>query len=442
MRPSTVRRLVRTVPLAAVVAGAAGYALLPAESGAGAGPVRAVRPVPVEVLPAGAVATGPVPTGPVPTGVAPSGASMRSALAAPVAEGSAPVFAPVLVPAGYADGLPADATTVLTATPGPSSTPSATPSAPAGGALPKPGGSPVWPEVPPLAVGEQVDVAIRPLGGTWEARADGSYVDFEVTWTNTTPMRYDEVVPVVRVLPYDYPAAVARPGTTAKGMLDRKDLDEWREVKLDQVGVGTGPQQGTFALDPGERRTVRYRLTLASGGMAGRLPISAEGWIGRGARAVRVGGTEARLQVTVAQPVQLSVTRPTDAAMGRVPSEVRVELTNVDGFASHTVAPALAVPDPRTQATGQGPGPEALITEVLVDGEWRRLQATAGAGGPVPLDTAGLSRVLGPGESAVYRFRIAVPTGWLAWMGIDLTVGHSVDGQALPTRRAHVRLSS
>ncbi|MFF2951202.1 hypothetical protein ACFVVU_07615 [Kitasatospora sp. NPDC057965] len=441
MRPSTVRRLVRTVPLAAVVAGAAGYALLPAESGAGAGPVRAARPVPVEVLPAGAVATGPALTG-----AAPSGASMRSALTAPVAEASAPVFAPVLVPAGYADGLPAAATTALAAAPGPSSTlsatPPSTPSAPAGGALPKPGGSPVWPEVPPLAIAEQVDVSIRPLGGTWEARADGSYVDFEVTWTNTTPMRYDEIVPVVRVLPYDYPAAVARPGTTAKGMLDRKDLDEWREVKLDQVGVGTGPQQGTFALDPGERRTVRYRLTLASGGMAGRLPISAEGWIGRGAKAVRVGGTDARVQVTVAQPVQLSATRPTDAAMGRVPSEVRLELTNVDGFASHTVVPALAVPDPRTQTTGPGPGPEALITEVLVDGEWRRLQGTPGAEGPVPLDTAGLSRVLGPGESAVYRFRITVPTGWLAWMGIDLTVGHSVDGQAQPTRRAHMRLSS
>ncbi|MER7702320.1 hypothetical protein ABTX81_05400 [Kitasatospora sp. NPDC097605] len=366
---------------------------------------------------------------------------MRSSLVAPVAEDSAPVFGAIL-PAGFPAGFSAAAPVPTPAPGGPASTPGR-PASPAAGSVLRSGGSPVWPEpVPPSAVGEQLDVSIRSLTGTWETRADGGYLDFEVTWTNPTQQRYDEVVPVVRVLPYDYPDAVARPGTTAKGMLDRKDLDEWREVRLDQAGVGSGPQQGAFALDPGERRTVRYRLTLAAGGMSGRLPITAEGWTGRGADAVRVGGTLARVNVTVVHPVGVSLSRPTEATMGKVSSWVRMELANVDGFAGHTVAPALAATDLRGGYTTHGLVPEDLIAETLVDGEWLRLKGALDAEGLVRLDTAGLSRALRPGETAVYWFRVNVPAGWQAGSGLQLTVGHSVDGQAMSPRYAQVPLTS
>ncbi|WP_380286043.1 hypothetical protein [Kitasatospora purpeofusca] len=417
MRPSTVRRLVRTVPLAAVVAGVAGYALLPVEADEDVRPIRAAGPAP-----AGA-------------------ASMRSALAAPVTGAPAPAPAAVL-PGGFSGGLAAA---------GPGSGQGSGPALlrasdpdPAPGEAYRPalaaGGSASWPEEMPNAVAEQIDVSVRSLTGVWQTPADGSYLDFEVTWTNRIERRYDEVVPVVRVLPYDYPAAVARPGTTAKGMLDRKDLDQWREVKMNQPGVGSGPQQGTFSLDPGESRTVRYRLTLAAGGMSGRLPIAAEGWIGSGAKAVRAGAAVTRVDVTVAQPVGMSLGRPTDGTMGLVPSELRVELANADGFASHTVTPDLAATDPVGRNAPHGLVPQDLTAEVLVDGEWRRLQGTLDAEGLVRLDTSGLSQVLAPGESTVYRFRVNLPQGWRAGAGLELMVGHSVDGRAQPFRRARVPL--
>ncbi|MFE6871615.1 hypothetical protein ACFVFS_34325 [Kitasatospora sp. NPDC057692] len=395
MRPSTVRRLVRTVPLAAVVASATGYALIPAEADAEVRPVRAAGP-------AGSDA-----------------ASMRSALAAPGSSPGSPALlwasVPVPAPDPYREDEPLR--------PAPAS-----------------GGAPIWPGEMPNAVAERVDVSVRSLTGVWRTPADGSYLDFEVTWTNPTERHYDEVVPVVRVLPYDFPAAVARPGTTAKGMLDRKDLDEWREVKLNQPGAGSGPRQGTFSLDPGESRTVRYRLTLAAGGMSGRLPIAAEGWIGSGAKAVRAGGAVTGVDVTVAQPVGLSLGRPTEGTMGRVPSELRVELANVDGFASHTVTPDLAATDPVGPGAAHGLVPQDLTAEVLVDGEWRRLQGTLDAEGLVRLDTSGLSQVLGPGETTVYRFRVNLPPGWRSGTGLELVVGQSVDGRTQPPQRARVPL--
>ncbi|MFF2353974.1 hypothetical protein ACFVVL_29860 [Kitasatospora sp. NPDC058115] len=397
MRPSTVRSLVGTVPLAAVVAGAAGYALLPAEEGAEFRRVRA----------AGAASTGAAPDG---------AAWMRSALTAPVAEAGAPQFAPVAMAVQAAAPVP-------TAGPGP-----------------VPGNSPTWPEEMPGAVTEAVDVSLRPLAGAWEIQAGGSYLDFEVTWTNTTRQRYDEVVPVVRVLPYDYPAGLAGPGRTSKGMLDRKDLDEWREVKLNQQGVGSGPQPGAFALDPGESRTVRYRLTLSVGSPSGRLPVQAEGWIGRSAKAVRAGGAQARVNVKVDQPVQLSTTRPTDGSRGRQPSEVQVELANLDGYAQHTVTPALAVSDLGSVNATHDLTPADLTAEVLAGGEWRRLEGALDAQGRVRLDTTGLTRVLGPGENVLYRFRLNVPAGWMPDRSIWMAAGAGVDGQALPERSAAVPL--
>ncbi|GAA1396771.1 hypothetical protein GCM10009639_33270 [Kitasatospora putterlickiae] len=388
MRPSTVRRLVRAVPLAAVVAGAAGYPLLPAGSGAGVG--RA------------------------PGAAAPGGAaSMRSsALVAPVAEASAPVFAAV-----YAAG----------------------PAAPSPKAGSTGGPVPSWPEELPGAVAETVDVAIRPLSGSWEARADGGYLDFQVTWTNTGGRRFDEIVPVVRVLPYDHPPVLAHAGTTAKGTLDRKDLDEWREVGLNPAAVGGGPQQGAFALDPGESRAVRYRLTLVAGGTAGRLPISAEALVRRGGKAERFGGAEARVNVTVAQPVRLTMTRATDLVVGRVASELTVELAKLDAVGESTVVPVVAVTDPVGLNAGHGLVPEDLIAEVRVNGAWHRLRGALDADGLVRLDTAELTRVLAAGESAVYPFRFAVPTGRAAGGGLEITVGATVDGGALPVRKARPR---
>ncbi|MER5349145.1 hypothetical protein ABT093_02265 [Kitasatospora sp. NPDC002551] len=417
MRPSTVRRLVRTVPLAAVVAGAAGYALLPAEDGAELRPARAVGAAStgtgsIGTAPVGAALVEAVPGEPAPAGPA----RMRSALTAPVAEGGAPVFAPVAA----ADRTPA---------PGPT---------PGSGTAR--GISPSWPEEMPGAVAEAVDVSMLPLSGAWEIHAGGSYLDFEVTWRNTTRQRYDEVVPVVRVLPYDYPAVLARPGRTAMGMLDRKDLDEWREVKLDQPGVGSGSQPGAFALDPGESRTVRYRLTLSVGSPSGRLPVQAEGWIGRSAKAVRAGGAKAQVNVKVDQPVQFSMTKPSDGTRGRLPSEVQVELANLDGFAQHTVTPALTVTDRGTWNGKHDLSPADLIAEVLADGEWLRLQGSVDEQGRVRLDTTGLTRVLGPGESVVYEFRLNVPSGWMPEAVVLMTAGAGVDGRALPDRAAIVPL--
>ncbi|MFF7453795.1 hypothetical protein [Kitasatospora sp. NPDC008115] len=405
MRPSTVRRLVSTVPLAAVVAGAAGYALLPAETGV------SIAPVPAEAAPGGA-------------------ASMRSTMVAPVPEASAPVFAAVFA-AGPAAPAPPGAAPVPVPGPG---------GAPAGGFLPA-AGAPTWPGELPNGAAEQVDVAIRPLSGGWETRADGSYLDFQVTWTNTTGQRYDEVVPVVRVLPYDHPTAAARPGAPVKGTLDRKDLDEWREVKLNQPGVGSGPQQGAFALDPGESRTVRYRLTLVDGALAGRLPITAEGWVRRGARTVRAGGADVRVNVTVARPVRLAMTKPTDMVVGRVASELTLELTNLDASGDRAVAPALVVTDPVGPGLRHGLVPEDLIAEVLADGEWRRLPGTLDADGLVELDTTGLTRALAPGETIAYPFRFNLPKGWTAGNGLEIEVGGTFDGEALPARKFKPRMT-
>ncbi|WP_405005572.1 hypothetical protein OHV13_16445 [Kitasatospora purpeofusca] len=312
---------------------------------------------------------------------------------------------------------------------------------PSGGPAPTTGTAPDWPVELPSAVGERVDVAIRSLSGAWEIRGGGSYCEFEVTWSNATDRRFDEIVPVVRVLPFDYPAAVARLGVTAKGMLDRKDLDEWREVKPDQKGVDSGPQQGAFALDPGESRAVRYRLTLGADSMSGRLPIQADAYVGRGAKAVSVGGTQARMNVTTGQPVLFSATKATDMTVGRIPSELRVELANLDATGNHTVSPVVRVTDPLGRNTTHGLVPGDLSAEVLVDGGWRRLSGALDADGQVRLDTAGLTRVLVPGEMAVYPFRFNLPKGWSAGSGLEFTVGGTADGGALPTQKARPRIT-
>ncbi len=462
MRPSTVRRLVRTVPLAAVVAGAAGYALLPAEAGTGTRPVRSVAPATSGVALVAPVADA----RPVPAGTAaeattePGGTSAGSAAglaAGPAAPaGTAPAGGPAVPtpgatavpgpafpgakPATTLPGRSAPAPSGATGPSGPGSG-SGPVTAPTGGPAATPGTVPTWPEEMPRAVAERVDVAIRSLSGSWEVRSGGSYFDFEVTWTNATERRYDEIVPVVRVFPFDYPAAVARLGATAKGMLDRKDLDEWREVKLDQKGVDNGPQLGTFALDPGESRTVRYRLTVTADSMTGRLPIQAEGYVGRGPKAVPVGSAQARMNVTTGRPVRFTTTRPTDMTAGRIPSELRVELANLDASGNHTVAPTVAVTDPLGRNTTHGLVPGDLTAEVLVDGEWRRLEGTLDADGLVRLDTAGLTRVLAPGETAVYPFRFNVPKGWNAGTGLEFTVGGTADGGALPTQKARPRIT-
>ncbi|MFJ8431898.1 hypothetical protein ACIQ9P_11410 [Kitasatospora sp. NPDC094019] len=303
------------------------------------------------------------------------------------------------------------------------------------------GTAPAWPEEMPGTVAERVDVSIRSVSGAWEIRGGGSYFEFEVTWANATDRRFDEIVPVVRVLPFDHPAAVARLGATAKGLLDRKDIDEWREVKPDQKGVDSGPQQGAFALDPGESRAVRYRLTLAADSMSGRLPIQADGYVGRGAKAVSVGGTQARMNVTTGQPVRFSATKATDMTAGRIPTELRVELANLDATGDHTVSPLVRVTDPLGRNTTHGLVPGDLSAEVLVDGEWRRLSGALDADGQVRLDTGGLTRVLAPGETAVYPFRFNVPKGWSAGSGLEFTVGGTADGGALPTQKARPRIT-
>nr|BEK67273.1 hypothetical protein KPHV_45000 [Kitasatospora purpeofusca] len=312
---------------------------------------------------------------------------------------------------------------------------------PSGGPAPTTGATPNWPEEMPSAVGERVDVAIRSLSGAWEIRGGGSYFEFEVTWSNATDRRFDEIVPVVRVLPFDYPAAVARLGATAKGMLDRKDIDEWREVKPDQKGVDSGPQQGAFALDPGESRAVRYRLTLGADSMSGRLPIQADAYVGRGAKAVSVGGTQARMNVTTGQPVLFSATKATDMTVGRIPSELRVELSNLDATGNHLVVPVVRVTDPLGRNTTHGLVPGDLSAEVLVNGEWRRLSGALDADGQVRLDTTVLTRVLVPGETAVYPFRFNLPKGWNAGSGLEFTVGGTADGGALPTQKARPRIT-
>ncbi|MFB6894563.1 hypothetical protein ACFCX4_35310 [Kitasatospora sp. NPDC056327] len=283
--------------------------------------------------------------------------------------------------------------------------------------------APAWPEEPPGPAADRVDVSVRALAG--------SYFDSEVTWTNSTDRRYDEIVPVVRALPYDHPSAAVRLGTTARGVLDRKDLDEWREVGLDRTGVGSGPQQGTFALDPGESRSVRHRLTPADGGMSGRLPIAAEGWVGRGARAVLIGGAEARLDVTVDRPVRSSATVRSGGTRGEVPSEVTVELVGLDAFAPHTAVPALTVRDPVVPAGPHRLTPENLTAEVLVGGEWRALRASADGEGRVVPDTSALARELGPGETAAHRFRFDVPKGRRG-IGVALTTDVRVDDRVVP----------
>ncbi|MFC5666144.1 hypothetical protein ACFP3U_24610 [Kitasatospora misakiensis] len=432
MRPSTVRRLVRTVPLVAVVAGAAGYALLPAEAGAGTRPAGSVAPAPLGVALVAPVADArPVPAGTAGTAATAVGTDPAATPGVPVPGATAAATAtPGNAPSGAAH--PA----------GPGSNPAPV-TAPTGGPAPAPAPGTVQtgPEEMPAAVAERVDVAIRSLSGSWEIRGGGNYFDFEVTWTNATERRFDEIVPVVRVLPFDHPAAVARLGATAKGLLDRKDLDEWREVKLDQQGVDNGPQLGAFALDPGESRAVRYRLTLTADSMSGRLPIQAEGYVGRGPKAVSVGGAQARMNVTAGQPVRFTTTRPTDMTVGRIPSELRVELANLDAAGNHTVAPAVAVTDPLGRNTTHGLVPGDLSAEVLVDGEWRRLAGVLGADGLVRLDTAGLTRVLAPGETAVYPFRFNVPKGWNAGGGLEFTVGGAVDGGTLPTQKARPRIT-
>ncbi|WP_328955763.1 hypothetical protein [Kitasatospora purpeofusca] len=454
MRPSTVRRLVRTVPLAAVVAGAAGYALLPVEAGAGARPVRSAAPAPSGVALVAPVADArSAPEGTAPTATAP-GATTPAGTAGPgpsgttsaVPTGSAPgtvtPTAPATAsgpasttakPAETSKGVPTPTGTAPPSDPAPATTPTAP--------APTTGTAPDWPEEMPAAVAERVDVAIRSLSGAWEIRGGGSYFEFEVTWTNATDRRFDEVVPVVRVLPFDYPAAVARLGATAKGLLDRKDIDEWREVKPDQKGVDSGPQQGAFALDPGESRAVRYRLTLAADSMSGRLPIQADGYVGRGAKALSVGGTQARMNVTTGQPVRFSATKATDMTVGRIPSELRVELANLDATGNHTVSPVVRVTDPLGRNTRHGLVPGDLSAEVLVEDEWRRLPGALDADGQVRLDTSGLTRVLGPGETAVYPFRFNVPKGWNAGSGLEFTVGGTADGGALPTQKARPRIT-
>lgn len=451
MRPSTVRRLVRTVPLAAVVAGAAGYALLPAEAGAGVRPARSAAPAPSGVALVAPVADarsapeGTPPTATAPGATTPAGtpgpAGSTSAVptgsAPATASGSASVSAPpsaAAKPAEPPKGVPVPVGTARPTIPAPAT-------APSGGPAPATGPAPDRPEEMPAAVAERVDVAIRSLSGAWEIRGGGSYFEFEVTWTNATDRRFDEIVPVVRVLPFDSPAAVARLGVTAKGMLDRKDIDEWREVKPDQKGVDSGPQQGAFALDPGESRAVRFRLTLGADSMSGRLPIQADGYVGRGAKAVSVGGTQARMNVTTGQPVRFSATKATDMTVGRIPSELRVELANLDATGNHTVSPVVRVTDPLGRNTTHGLVPGDLSAEVLVDGEWRRLSGALDADGQVRLDTAGLTRVLGPGETAVYPFHFNLPKGWSAGSGLEFTVGGTADGGALPTQKARPRIT-
>ncbi|MEK2488084.1 hypothetical protein WN990_00805 [Kitasatospora purpeofusca] len=458
MRPSTVRRLVRTVPLAAVVAGAAGYALLPAEAGAGAGPARSAAPAPSGVALVAPVAdarsapegTSPAATAPAATAPAgtPGPAGRTSAVptgstATAPATASGPVSASAPAPAGAkpaepSKGVPAPTGSARPESPVPGSAPVTTPS---GGPAPATGTAPNRPEEMPSAVGERVDVAIRSLSGAWEIRGGGSYFEFEVTWSNATDRRFDEIVPVVRVLPFDYPAAVARLGATAKGVLDRKDIDEWREVKPDQKGVDSGPQQGTFALDPGESRAVRYRLTLGADSMSGRLPIAADAYVGRGAKALSVGGTQARMNVTTGQPVLFSATKATDMTVGRIPTELRVELSNLDATANHTVVPTVRVTDPLGRNTTHGLVPGDLSAEVLVKGDWRRLSGALDADGQVRLDTTVLTRVLAPGETAVYPFRFNLPKGWSAGSGLEFTVGGTADGGALPTQKARPRIT-
>ncbi|MEV6979195.1 hypothetical protein [Kitasatospora sp. NPDC093806] len=461
MRPSTVRRLVRTVPLAAVVAGATGYVLLPADAGADARPrvaaagptaptgVALVAPVAEAVpAPAGTAGVDPAAAGPtgsaaVPTAdQAPTAAGTTGTSAAPAAPAKDPAKDPVTVPA---KGATQQAEPATRSAPVPAADPAkppvnpATPPTPATSATSTATSAPAWPEQMPGAVGEHVDVSLRSLSGSgdWRIRAGGSYLDFEVTWTNATDKRFDEIVPVVRALPYDYPAAVAKLGATAKGLLDRKDLDEWREAKLTQEGgVDNGPQVAAFALDPGESRAVRYRLTLAADSMSGRLPIAAEAYVGRGAKADRIGGAEARLNVAVDRPVLFSLGWPTPMTVGRIPTELGVELANLDAQAGHTVAPVVAVTDPLGPNTKHGLVPADLIAEVYVDGEWRRLQGAFDTDGLVRLDTSVLTRSLGPGETARYSFRVNVPKGWNAGSGLEFTVGGTVDGQALPTQKA------
>ncbi|MFJ4096062.1 hypothetical protein ACIPYS_31115 [Kitasatospora sp. NPDC089913] len=451
MRPSTVRRLVRTVPLAAVVAGAAGYALLPAEAGADARPARSAAPAPSGVALVAPVADArSVPDGASPTATAagtptPAGTPGTAGTASAVPTGSAPGV-PAAPPAATANA-PVPAAAKPAGTPGGAPAGTVRPSVPAPVTSPGGGPAPVTGTVPdrpgemPAAVAERVDVAIRSLSGDWEIRGGGSYFEFEVTWTNATDRRFDEIVPVVRVLPFDYPAAVARLGATAKGVLDRKDLDEWREVKPDQKAPDNGPQQGAFALDPGESRTVRYRLTLGADSMSGRLPIQADGFVGRGAKAVSVGGTQARMNVTTGQPVRFSATKATDMTVGRIPSELRVEMANLDATGNHTVSPVVRVTDPLGRNTTHGLVPGDLSAEVLVDGEWRRLSGALDADGQVRVDTAGLTRVLGPGETAVFPFRFNLPKGWRAGSGLEFTVGGTADGGALPTQKARPRMT-
>ncbi|MFB8235198.1 hypothetical protein ACFC58_01445 [Kitasatospora purpeofusca] len=457
MRPSTVRRLVRTVPLAAVVAGAAGYALLPAEAGAGVRPARSAAPAPSGVALVAPVADarsapeGTSPAATAPGTTAPAGTPGTAGTTSAVPAGSAPAVptAPAAAttstpasaaakPAEPPKGVPVPAGTTRPS--GPASAPAPVTS-PSGGPAPATGTVPDWPEEMPAAVAERVDVAIRSLSGAWEIRGGGSYFEFEVTWTNATDQRFDEIVPVVRVLPFDYPAAVARLGATAKGMLDRKDIDEWREVKPDQKGPDSGPQQGAFALDPGESRVVRYRLTLGADSMSGRLPIQADGYVGRGAKAVSVGGTQARMNVTTGQPVRFSATKATDMTVGRIPSELRVELANLDATGNHTVSPLVRVTDLLGRNTTHGLVPGDLSAEVLVDGEWCRLSGALDADGQVRLDTAGLTRVLAPGETAVYPFRFNLPKGWSAGSGLEFTVGGTADGGTLPTQKARPRIT-
>ncbi|GAA2823977.1 hypothetical protein GCM10010441_55510 [Kitasatospora paracochleata] len=264
--------------------------------------------------------------------------------------------------------------------------------------------------------------------------AGGDPVSFTVTWTNTTEVRFDAVVPLISE---QWQGGDCRPDGLTRFQSDSGS--GWKDAV--QPDPDPTPQvrraDGVFALEPGASHTVKYRVQPGAVHGVGTATVvaSAYGMVDGHAGQLGTVQTEASV-VDDHRPTAALAAGPSEFVAGRTLTELDLAVSNGTGTAMSAVAPAVTVHDESVFPGGGYRLRAARVTaEVKVGDQWRKVATTDDSCRKLVLvDTSSLQQTLAPGASARFTFRFGYTmdnsdmstSSWVFGLGATAG-GHAAD---------------